>query len=191
MGIPARALGEDEEIVLSLRPHWKEVVPAALVLLLTAPVASYAAAAIPVSSAQTFLRLVILVLEVVVLLRWTVTPFVRWLTTTYALTTQRLITREGVLSRRGRDMPLRRVNDVAFSHGLVERLLGCGTLIVESGGERGQLVLRDVPHVEHVQREVYRWADAQSDDERDDRDDWDERWSDRPDRGDEPTQRLR
>ena len=160
--------------------------------------------AIPVGSAQTFVRLVVLVLEVVILLRWTVTPFVRWLTTTYALTTQRLITREGVLSRRGRDMPLRRVNDVAFSHGVVERLLGCGTLIVESGGERGQLVLRDVPHVEHVQREVYRWADAQSDDDRDNRDDryddrtdrWDDRrggWDDRPrsDWGDEPTQRLR
>ncbi|MGN6088264.1 MAG: PH domain-containing protein [Actinomycetes bacterium] len=167
MGIPQRALGEDEEVVLSLRPHWKEVLPAALVLLLTAPVASYAAAAIPDSRAQTFLRLVVLVVEVVVLLRWSVWPFLRWVTTTYALTTERLITREGVFSRRGRDMPLRRVNDVAFSHSLLERMLGCGTLIVESGGERGQLLLRDVPHVEHVQREVYRWADAQSDDDDD------------------------
>ena len=39
-------------------------------------------------------------------------------------------------------------------------MLGCGTLVVESAGERGQLVLRDVPHVEEVQRDVYRLAEA-------------------------------
>ena len=54
-------------------------------------------------------------------------------------------------------MPLARINDVHFEHSSVfERMLGCGTLIVESAGERGQLVLADVPEVEIVQREVYR-----------------------------------
>ena len=43
---------------------------------------------------------------------------------------------------------------------MLERILGCGTLVVESAGERGQLVLRDVPHVEEVQRDVYRLAEA-------------------------------
>jgi hypothetical protein len=57
-------------------------------------------------------------------------------------------------------MPLSRINDVTFEHtNLLERLLGCGTLVVESAGERGQLVLRDVPRVEEVQRDVYRLAE--------------------------------
>jgi hypothetical protein len=29
-------------------------------------------------------------------------------------------------------------------------MLGCGTLQIESAGERGQVILPDVPHVEHV-----------------------------------------
>jgi hypothetical protein len=58
-------------------------------------------------------------------------------------------------------MPLSRVNDVTFEHSsILERVLGCGTLVVESAGERGQLVLRDVPRVEEVQRDVYRLAEA-------------------------------
>jgi uncharacterized membrane protein YdbT with pleckstrin-like domain len=160
MGIPARLLGEDEALVLSLRPHWKEILPAALVLLVTAPVASFVAAIVPDGGAQAWLRLAILVIAVFVLLRWSLWPFLRWLTTTYALTTERIITREGVIARSGHDMPLSRVNDVSFSHSAVERVLRCGTLVVESGGERGQLVLRDVPRVESVQREIYHRAEA-------------------------------
>ena len=67
----------------------------------------------------------------------------------------------GDVLRSGRDMPISRVNDVTFEHGgLLERMLGCGTLTVESAGERGQLVMRDVPKVEEVQRDVYRLAEA-------------------------------
>jgi uncharacterized membrane protein YdbT with pleckstrin-like domain len=63
--------------------------------------------------------------------------------------------RTGVLSRSGRDVPLSRINDITFSHTFLERLLGCGTLVVESAGERGQVTLSDVPKVERVQRQLY------------------------------------
>ena len=158
--IPQRLLGHDEHVVLSLRPHWKEVVPAALVLLVTVPLTSYAAAVVPVGSTQTWLRWGVAAAGLLVLARWSLWPFLNWLATTYAVTTARIITRQGVLARSGRDMPLSRVNDVSFEHSSVlERVLRCGTLTVESGGERGQLVLRDVPGVEDVQREVYRLAE--------------------------------
>ena len=43
-----------------------------------------------------------------------------------------------------------RINDVSYEHGLIDRMLGCGTLQIESAGERGQVILPDVPHVEHM-----------------------------------------
>jgi uncharacterized membrane protein YdbT with pleckstrin-like domain len=160
-GIPKRLLADDEEVVMALRPHWKEMVGPVLVLLVTSPVATYLATIVPDGSAQKWLRLAILVVAVLIVLRFVVWPFVRWLTTSYIVTDRRIITRVGVVARTGRDMPISRVNDVTFSHsGLLERILGCGTLVVESAGERGQLVLRDVPHVEEVQRDVYRLAEA-------------------------------
>jgi uncharacterized membrane protein YdbT with pleckstrin-like domain len=79
-----------------------------------------------------------------------VLPFLRWLTTTYTVTDRRLITRTGILSRRGHDIPLARISDVAYEHGIVDRMLGCGTLIVSDASERGRVELHDVPHVEQV-----------------------------------------
>jgi uncharacterized membrane protein YdbT with pleckstrin-like domain len=146
---------------MALRPHWKEMVWPVVVLLVVCPLATYVATVVPDGSAQTWLRLAVVVVAVLVLLKWTVWPFLKWITTSYVVTDRRIITRIGVIARTGRDMPISRVNDVTFEHsGILERMLGCGTLVVESAGERGQLVLRDVPKVEEVQRDVYRLAEA-------------------------------
>ena len=78
-------------------------------------------------------------------------PFLKWLSTTYAFTNRRLITRSGVLSRRGHDIPVHRISDVAFERGLMDRFLGCGTLIVSDASETGRVELHDIPKVETVQ----------------------------------------
>ena len=88
---------------------------------------------------------------VVLLLAGVLRPVLRWKTTTYELTTGRLRVREGILTRRGRDIPLSRITDVSFTRSLLDRLLGAGRLIVESPGEHGQIVLADIPSVERVQ----------------------------------------
>ena len=181
-GIPKRLLADDEEVVLAMRPHWKEMVGPVLVLLITSPAASYLAKIVPESSAQGWLRLAIAIIAALVILRFSVWPFIKWITTSYVVTDRRIITRVGVVARTGRDMPISRINDVTFQHsGILERILSCGTLVIESAGERGQLVLVDVPHVEEVQRDVYRLAEADEErrrsgrDGRDDRDDRDGR----------------
>jgi uncharacterized membrane protein YdbT with pleckstrin-like domain len=82
---------------------------------------------------------------------WSVIPFLRWRTTTYELTNRRLRLRSGIVSRAGRDFPLIRISDISFSHGLIDRLLRCGRLVVESAGEHGQLALNEIPQVVRVQ----------------------------------------
>lgn len=161
-GIPKRLLADDEEVVMVMRPHWKIMVWPVILLLVASPVATYVATIIPESGgAQPWLRLAVAAIALFIVLRWVLWPFLKWVTTSYVVTDRRIITRVGVVARRGRDMPISRVNDVTFEHSSVlERMLGCGTLVVESAGERGQLVLTDVPHVEEVQRDVYRLAEA-------------------------------
>jgi uncharacterized membrane protein YdbT with pleckstrin-like domain len=95
----------------------------------------------------------------VILAKWVFWPFLVWRYTLHVITTRRLILRSGVFNRQGHDMPLTRLNDVSFQHTFWERLLGCGTLVVESAGERGQLTLTDIPKVELVQRTLYRLSD--------------------------------
>ena len=93
---------------------------------------------------------------VLALMVWLTVPVLRWRTTTYELTTKRLRTRYGIVTRRGRDIPLTRINDVSFEKGVLDRLLGAGRLVVESAGEHGQIVLRDIPNVEYVQATLFR-----------------------------------
>jgi uncharacterized membrane protein YdbT with pleckstrin-like domain len=151
----AAGLSEGEHLVLKLHQHWKTVlrpifvlaatVLALLVLLLlVAPVRNAAAARLGLGA----VALVIVILFVAV-------PLLRWRTTSYELTNRRLRLRAGILSRTGRDFPLTRISDVSFAQGLLDRMLGCGRLVVESPGEQGQLVLTEIPHVQDVQATLF------------------------------------
>lgn len=154
MAYPTRLLTDGERIEAEMRPHWRMLVVPVLVLLGAVFLASYLAARY--GTAWEPLDWVIGLVTVLVVLRWVLVPFVRWATSQYVLTNRRLIVRTGVVARQGRDMPLARVNDVHFRYTVLERLLGCGTLVVESAAEGGQLVIAAVPHVEIVQREIFR-----------------------------------
>jgi len=156
MAYPKHLLDEDEDVVLEMHPHWKQLVGPALLVPIVVGAASYGAFALPDNSARRWLRLAIVVLAALLLLRFSLWPYLKWQTTQYVLTTRRVVIRTGVFGRSGRDIPLTRVNDVSFQHTLFERMLRCGTLTIESAGEHGQVVLTEVPRVQQVQREVYR-----------------------------------
>ena len=88
-------------------------------------------------------------------------PFLVWRTTHYLFTNERVLLQQGVFSRDRRDIPLARVNDHSMNQRFIERLLGCGTLTIESAGERGQSVLADMPGVGQVQTTLYELVEAQ------------------------------
>lgn len=152
---PTKLLAEDERLVLALHPHWKALLTPIVTLVLVLGIGSFAAASVPAGERQGLLRLLVLIVALVLLAAFAVRPFLRWLTTHFVITDRRVLVRSGILARSGRDVPLSRINDITFSHTFLERLLGCGTLVVESAGERGQVTLREVPRVEAVQRQLY------------------------------------
>lgn len=150
-----RDLAEGEERVLTLHPHWKTMLGPATALALVALVAVALVIMIPAGRLAGPLRIAVGAVAVAAALIWFAAPLLRWQTTTYELTTRRLRLRRGVLSRSGRDFPLTRISDVSFSHGIVDRMLGCGRLVVESAGEHGQLVLDEIPRVQQVQAMLF------------------------------------
>jgi uncharacterized membrane protein YdbT with pleckstrin-like domain len=150
------SLTAEEQPVLLLHPHWKTLIRPILVAVLVVAVALIAEVLIPGGSAAVAARGAVGAVVVLVLMVWLIVPFLHWRTTTYELTTRRLRTRYGIVTRRGRDIPLTRINDVSFEKGVLDRLLGAGRLVVESAGEHGQIVLRDIPQVEYVQATLFR-----------------------------------
>jgi uncharacterized membrane protein YdbT with pleckstrin-like domain len=145
-----------EQPVLLLHPHAKTLIGPLLLAVLVVAVALIAEVLIPAGRAAVAERLVVAAVAILALMLWLMVPVLRWRTTTYELTTRRMRVREGVLTRRGRDIPLARINDVSFEKGLLDRLLGAGRLVVESAGEHGQIVLKDIPRVEFAQATLFR-----------------------------------
>jgi uncharacterized membrane protein YdbT with pleckstrin-like domain len=150
------SMTSEEQPVLLLHPHWKTLIGPIVVAVVVVAAALVVEAVIPSSSGAVAERGAVGVLAILVLMMWLIVPVLRWRTTTYELTTKRLRTRFGIVTRRGRDIPLTRINDVSFEKGVLDRLLGAGRLVVESAGEHGQIVLRDIPHVEYVQATLFR-----------------------------------
>jgi uncharacterized membrane protein YdbT with pleckstrin-like domain len=118
---------------------------------------------IPAGSGGTVAMYVLAGLVLIGLFWLALWPFLVWRTTHYVFTNERVLLQRGVFARDRRDIPLSRVNDHAMTQRFTERLLGCGTLTIESAGERGQSVLVDIPRVERVQTTLYELVEADRD----------------------------
>ena len=145
-----RSLAVGEESVAVLHPHWKTLVRPVLLAFVIVAVLLAGEVLIPAGKAAAIERLALAVVAIVLLMWWLMLPILAWRTTVYQVTTRRMRLRDGILTRNGRDNPLSRITDVSFRKGVLDRLLGCGTLVVESAGEHGELALTEIPRVERV-----------------------------------------
>lgn len=157
MPFPKSLLADHEKVVFDIRPHWISVLPPALwtVALLIAWVAGYNLAKRIFDDPGTAQN----VIAVLVLVAWVwlaLVPFLRWRFTMFVLTSDRLITRAGVIAKHSKEIPLERINDVAFSQTVLERALGAGDLMIESAGERGQTLINNVRKPDQIQLVIYK-----------------------------------
>ena len=160
MAYPDDLLGEDEHVVVHQHPHWKMLLVPVLVLFVVAGGGAYLAALVAGTSFGFPAWIALAVVGGILLIWLTLAPLLRWKTTHFVVTTRRLMVREGVFTRSGVDIPMARINSVRFRHGLVDRLVGCGTLIVESASDE-PLEFDDIPRVEKVHTLLYREINEQ------------------------------
>ena len=154
---PRDLLAAHERVVFDLKPHWVAVVPSVLwTLLLIAIVGVGSDVARDNISEPGLLVNVVRVLAVVAWVVLGLVPFLKWHFTNFVLTTDRLITREGIIAKHSKEIPLERINDVAFNQSIIERMLGAGDLLIESAGERGQTRISSVRKPEGVQLQIYK-----------------------------------
>ncbi len=151
MALKDKHLADGEEIQLDLRTHWKALVlPLLLLVVLLVIVGATAALTQGVDWgmwAVVAVGAIALVLAVIGVL----VPVWRWNSTRYVFTNRRVSHRHGLLTKKGRDIPLYRINDVAIEKGPLDRVLGCGTLVISDATDKAGMELHDVPAVESVQ----------------------------------------
>jgi uncharacterized membrane protein YdbT with pleckstrin-like domain len=152
MPYPDKVLGDDEEVVRHLHPHWLTVFWPIVVFLALVGVTSFGAALVPAGDQQSTWRLVVVAAAVVLGLVLVAVPLLRWRTTHYVITTHRLLHRTGILSRHGRDIGLSRITDVSYRQSLWDRVINSGTLSIETAGEGGPTVFSAIPDSDGVQQ---------------------------------------
>jgi uncharacterized membrane protein YdbT with pleckstrin-like domain len=149
MGYPARLLSDDEIVESQFRPHWSGILREGLIALV-----GIALAVLLLIFFDIHYGVYVALAAVVVLL--ITGGLVRWATTLHVITNERLIFRAGFIAKRGTEIPLEVIQNVAFNQTIIERIFGTGDLMIESAGTHGQTRYRDIPNPEGVQSLIYR-----------------------------------
>jgi uncharacterized membrane protein YdbT with pleckstrin-like domain len=155
VGFSEDNLHRDEQIVLDLHPHW--IMLAKGVILLVAAIVIGIVLLTWNPSSQSLENVVnaLAAILVIVALLYFLQRWIAWISTNFVVTTDRCIYREGIISKRGIEIPLERINTVFFNQGIIDRMVKAGTLTIESAGEHGVQTFEDVRNPIQVQQELY------------------------------------
>jgi membrane protein YdbS with pleckstrin-like domain len=151
MALPRKFLNEDEELLAEMHPHWIFLfgplftsvgVWAAIIVLL-----------ILWRNPPAWTSYPIIVIALVPGL-WLLGRFVRWKSYDVALTSTRILVRQGITGRDTVQLRLQRITEVNIRQSLIERVLGTGSLIIDVQGEDDSLTLEYMRKPAIVQRVI-------------------------------------
>src|SRR5262245_48068119 len=154
MPFPRRLLIPGEQLVLDLRPHPIALFMPALATLVGLIAVSW------LTAKTSFADWLWWVLFLLLLVFYVIPKVIAWLTSNFAVTSDRVIHRQGFIAKRSMEIPHEAINDVRFEQGIIDRMVGAGTLVISSASEFGRNSFDDVRHPEEVQKVIYEQGEA-------------------------------
>ncbi len=151
MAIPRKFLNVDEELLAELKPHWiflfgplftSIAVWAAIIVIL-----------IVWANPPGWTNYPIVILALIPGL-WLLGRYVRWRSYDVALTSTRILVRQGILGRDTVQLRLQRITEVNIRQELFERLLNTGSLVIDVQGEDDSMTLEYMRKPAVVQRVI-------------------------------------
>lgn len=155
MAYPKNLIQQGETVALDLRPHWwyfsRNIFTGIPLLIVVVLILNWDDGGF-VRDASTWIVVILLVAWA----GWLVIKYFQWTMTYFVVTDRRVIYRTGVLSKKGVEIPLERINNINFHQRVIDRIIGAGDLDIESAGRDGQTHFDFVRHPDGVQHEIYR-----------------------------------
>lgn len=141
MAYPDNLLSRGERVVLHKHPHWKVLILPVLVFIVAVGGGSAFAAWVSHWKDQGFTShpqwyIGIAVVAVLLLVFFVLIPVLRWITEHFVISTGHVFFRTGILRRREHQIPLARIQNMETEVGFWGRILGYGSLIVESAADQ-------------------------------------------------------
>ncbi|MEP6630436.1 MAG: PH domain-containing protein [Lapillicoccus sp.] len=152
MGFPDNVLTNDEKVKSDLHPHWQVIVGPTVIGLILAAAAIYIAYVTPDDTTGNWIQWISVGVAVLLGIPLVIVPFLRWRTTRYVITTHRVMLRQGILNKSGKDITLSKITDVSYERRMLDRIVGSGTLSIESAGDSPNELFRAIPHSDRVQQ---------------------------------------
>jgi uncharacterized membrane protein YdbT with pleckstrin-like domain len=151
----AADLGPGETLILRVTRHpivlfqraWKGLLLAVLLIV--------ALVILPVHNNIADLRWFAILAVALLTLVYLELQFLAWRSESFTITNERVILRRGVISKFSRSIGLDRVQEVTTSQGVVGRMLGYGTIEVESAGKDSAEILTHVPRPDAFRAAIF------------------------------------
>jgi uncharacterized membrane protein YdbT with pleckstrin-like domain len=159
VGFPENVLAKGEKVERDLHPHWLTVVVPTLFGLLLAAACITVARATPDDDTGNRIQWIAVAVFVLVAVPAVFVPYLRWRTTHYVITSHRVMVRRGILTKNGKDITLSKITDVSFQQTVVDRIIGAGSLHIESAGDSPDENLTNIPRSNEVQQLINRLID--------------------------------
>jgi uncharacterized membrane protein YdbT with pleckstrin-like domain len=160
MAFPSRLLNDNETVSVDLHPHWWFLAAPAIAIVVAIAGGVVTLVATEVDSTWRSVAGWATIVAIVASAVWLLSRYGRWLTTHFVITNRRVIFRTGLLTKRGIEIPIDRVNTVYFHQSVWGRLVGVGDLLIESGGETGQQRFTDIRQPDRIQRVLHAEMEA-------------------------------
>jgi uncharacterized membrane protein YdbT with pleckstrin-like domain len=160
MAYPKNLIQDGETVALDLRPHWwyfsRNIftgIPLLIILILVLNIDD--------DDLRKYTGWIV-GLAAVAWAVWLVLKYFQWKMTYFVVTSRRVIYRTGVISKKGVEIPLERVNNINFHQRIIDRIIGAGDLDIESAGKDGQSHFDFIRHPDGVQHEIYRMMETRN-----------------------------
>ena len=162
MAYPRNLIQDGETVALDLRPHWwyfsRNIltgIPLFIILLL---ILNWDSGSSFVNDSSRWIIGIVAIAWV----GWLVLKYFQWTMTYFVVTSRRVIYRTGVISKKGVEIPLERINNINFHQRIIDRIIGAGDLDIESAGKDGQTHFDFIRHPDGVQHEIYRQMEGRN-----------------------------
>jgi uncharacterized membrane protein YdbT with pleckstrin-like domain len=160
MPFPKKLLTSDESIILDLRPHWIALVGPVVVAVIAIAAFFYVLANKAKGTLGAVELIAVGAVALFLLLWYCLRTLIRWATSHFVVTNERVIHRQGLIAKNSMEIPLDRIQNVRFHQGIFERMIGAGDIIIESAGEQGTNTFSEIRHPEQTQKVIYEHAET-------------------------------
>ena len=144
-----------ESLILRAHQHWVVVVKSLVIPIVLLVIVGIVDLTVKSGTNIQHFRTILTLVAIAIAGLWFIVVWIRWQSTAYTLTDQRIKIEAGVFGRSSKIIPIDRIQDCTTRQTLVGRMLGYGRVEVDAAGAQGAEVLDHLPSPGTFRDEVF------------------------------------